>query len=131
MIPALITAASSLLDKWVPDADERAKLAHELATMAERHAHELAQGQLKVNEAEAAHRSIWVAGWRPAVGWTCAAALAWHFIGAPIVVFFVTLFGVTLPTLPAFDMDALLTVLLGMLGLGGLRTYEKIKGVTK
>ena len=130
MIPTLITAASTLLDKVVPDAGERARLAHEIATLAEVHAHDLAKGQIEVNAKEAQHRSVWVAGWRPAVGWTCAAALAWHFIGVPVAAFLAALAGHQI-ALPVFDMDALLTVLLGMLGLGGLRTVEKIKGVTK
>jgi len=130
MIPTLITAASSLLDKWIPDADERARLAHELATMAERHGHEIAQAQIAVNQAEAGHRSIWVAGWRPAVGWVCVLALGWHFVLSPIGATLAGLAGYTWPDID-FDMGTLLTVLMGMLGLGGLRTYEKAKGLTK
>jgi len=128
---ALINPISTLLDKWIPDADERQKLAHELATMAEQHAQARALGQIETNKAEAQHRSLWVAGWRPAVGWVCAAALGWHYLGAPVLLFVAALAGLTLPPLPVFEMDTLLTVLLGLLGLGGLRTVEKKKGVTK
>ena len=131
MLSALIGPVSNLLDKFIEDKDQKAKLAHDLATMAERHAHELAQGQIEVNKQEASHRSMFVAGWRPFVGWICGAALLWHFVLQPLVVFTTAYFGVTLPALPAFDMDSLMTVLLGMLGLGGLRTYEKKQGLTK
>ena len=99
--------------------------------MAERHAQELAKGQLEINKAEASHRSIFVAGWRPFVGWTCGVALAWHFVLAPFIIFGSAYAGVPLPELPQFDMSSLLTVLMGMLGLGGLRSFEKVKGLTK
>ena len=131
MLQALIGPVTGLLDKFIEDKDAKAKLAHDLATMAERHAQELAKGQLEINAAEAKHRSILVAGWRPFIGWTCGVALCWHFVLAPLVIFIAGYTGYTLPELPAFDMDSLMTVLLGMLGLGGLRTFEKAKGLTK
>ena len=131
MLEALIGPVSGLLDKFIEDKDQKAKLAHDLATMAERHAQELAKGQLEINAAEAKHCSIFVAGWRPFIGWTCGIALAWHFVLAPVVIFGAGYAGVALPELPTFDMDSLMTVLLGMLGLGGLRTFEKAKGLTK
>ena len=131
MIEALIAPVTGLLDKFVEDKDQKNKLAHELATMADRHAQELAKGQLEINKAEASHRSIFVAGWRPFLGWILASAMGWHFIFAPVTMFVCAYLGVEIPELPAFDMDSLMTVLLGMLGLGGLRTAEKIKGVTK
>jgi len=131
VLDALIGPVTSLLDKFIPDADERARLAHEIATMSERHAQELAKGQLEVNKAEAAHKSLFVAGWRPFVGWTCGVALAWHFVGQPVAVFVIALSGVDAPALPSFEMESLLTVLLGMLGLGGLRTFEKTKQVAR
>ena len=131
MLLALIGPVTGLLDKFIEDKDQKAKLAHDLATMAERHAQELAKGQLEINKAEASHRSIFVAGWRPFVGWTCGIALAYHFVIAPLVLFAAAFAGVEIPTLPEFDMGSLLTVLMGMLGLGGLRTFEKFKGVSK
>jgi len=81
MIQALIGPVTGLLDKFIPDADEKARIAHELATMGERHAQELAKGQLEINKAEAASRNMFVAGWRPFIGWTCGIALFWHFVG--------------------------------------------------
>ena len=131
MLQALIAPVTGLLDKFIPDADQKAKLAHEIATMSEKHAQELAKGQLEINKAEASHKSIFVAGWRPFIGWTCGIALCWHFVLQPLIMFLSVLFGFILPELPAFDMGSLMTVLMGMLGLGGLRTYEKQKGLTK
>ena len=131
MLESLIAPVAGLLDKFIPDADERNRLAHEIATMSERHAHELAKGQIEVNKISAAHKSMFVAGWRPFVGWTCGVALAWHFVGYPLVVFVIAVSGVETPPLPVFEMESLLTVLLGMLGLGGLRTFEKTKNVAR
>jgi hypothetical protein len=87
--------------------------------------------QVSVNQAEAQHRSTFVAGWRPFIGWVCGIALAYHFVLSPIIVFGIAISGVTVPELPSFDMNSLMTVLMGMLGLGGLRTYEKSRGLTK
>lgn len=131
MIEALIGPVSGLLDKFIEDKDQKAQLAHDLATMAGRHAQELAKGQLEINKAEAQHRNIFVAGWRPFIGWTCGVALAWHFVISPFVIFGASMAGFELPELPEFDMGSLMTVLMGMLGLGGLRTFEKVKNVTK
>ena len=131
MLQALIGPVTGLLDKFIPDADEKARIAHELATMSEKHAQQLALAQIEVNKAEAASESIFKGGWRPAVGWVCAIAFAYHFIVKDLVVFVCAASGVELPDLPEFDMGTLLTVLGGMLGIGGLRTYEKQKGLTK
>ena len=127
----ILKEATSLADKFVMDKTAAATLAHEIATMGERHAQELAMAQIKVNEAEAKSGSIFIGGWRPFVGWTCGVALAYHFVGQPVIMFSVAMFGWELPTLPDFDMASLLTVLGGMLGLGSLRTFEKFKGVAK
>lgn len=131
MIQALIGPVTGLLDKFIPDADEKARIAHELATMSEKHAQELALAQIEVNKAEAASGSLFKGGWRPAVGWVCAIAFAYHFILKDLIVFGCAVAGVEIPDLPEFDMGTLLTVLGGMLGIGSLRTYEKQKGLTK
>ena len=131
MIASLIPAVSGLLDKFIEDKDKKNAMAHEIATMAEKAAHEAAMAQIGVNKAEAGHRSIFVAGWRPFVGWVCAIALAYHFVLQPILIFGMAAANVAPLTLPQFDMDSLMTVLLGMLGLGGLRSYEKTKGLAK
>jgi hypothetical protein len=131
MLQALIAPVTGLLDKFVPDADERARLAHEIATMAEKQAHELALAQIEVNKAEAASNSIFKGGWRPFIGWICGTAFAYHFVLQPLLVFVMVAMGQPVPDLPKFEMDALMTVLFGMLGLGGLRTFEKFKGCDK
>ena len=131
MIDKLIGPVAGLLDKVIEDKDQKAKLAHDIATMAERHAQELAKGQLEINKAEAASGSIFKGGWRPFIGWVCGFAFAYHFILQPVLVFGVAAAGVSLPELPQFDMGTLMPVLMGMLGLGGLRTIEKAKGVAK
>tara|TARA_R110002049_G_scaffold108650_2_gene257152 strand:+ start:45 stop:440 length:396 start_codon:yes stop_codon:yes gene_type:complete len=131
VLTALIEPVSNLLGKFIEDKDMKNKLAHEVATMAESHAQELAKGQLAINQVEATHKSIFVAGWRPFIGWTCGVALCWHFVLAPITIFVCAYLSVSIPELPTFDMGSLMTVLMGMLGLGGLRTYEKQKGLTK
>ena len=131
MWQALVAPVANLLDQFVEDKDQKARLAHEIATMAERHAQEQALAQIEVNKAEAASRNPFVAGWRPFVGWTCGVALAWHFVLSPFVIFVAAWSGIQLPALPEFDMDNLMTVLLGMLGLGGLRTWEKSKGLAR
>lgn len=130
MLDLLIGPVTGLLDKFIEDKDQKAKLAHEIATLAEKQAHESLMGQLEINKEEAKHRSVFIAGWRPFVGWTCGLALLYHYLIQPILIFAFTAYGITIE-LPEFDMASLLTVLMGMLGLGGLRTFEKFKGVTK
>jgi hypothetical protein len=131
MWQSLIGPVAGLLDKFVEDKDQKAQLAHDIATMAERHMHEANMGQIEINKAEAQHRSMFVAGWRPFLGWGLSFAMIWHFVLAPITIFGFAYAGVPAPELPVFDMNSLMTVLLGMLGLGGLRTVEKVKGLTR
>lgn len=88
------------------------------------------QGQLAVNQVEAGSSSVFVAGWRPFVGWVCGMAFAWNWIGLPIATAGLQLAGYTL-VLSAADLTEMLPVLMGMLGLGALRTHEKVKGVAR
>jgi hypothetical protein len=83
-----------------------------------------------VNKVEAASRSVFVAGWRPFVGWACGVSLAWSYICQPILTFALVQAGYGVE-LPALDMSQMMPVLMGMLGLGGLRSFEKYKGVSK
>ena len=131
MLQALIGPVTGLLDKFIEDKDQKNALAHEIATMSERHAQQLAMAQIEVNKAEAASGSVFKGGWRPFIGWVCGFAFAYHFILQPILLFGTAAAGVSLPPLPEFDMSQMMPVLLGMLGLGGLRTYEKKTGVSK
>ena len=131
LLSNLIEPVSNLLDKAIPDQDLKRKLSHEIATMSEKHAQQLALAQIKVNAAEAASGSLFKGGWRPCIGWICGIAFGYHFVLQPVIIFVVALIGIEIPELPKFDMNTLLTVLAGMLGIGGLRTYEKQKGLTK
>jgi Holin of 3TMs, for gene-transfer release len=89
------------------------------------------QGQLQVNQVEAASSSVFVAGWRPFIGWVCGSACAWNWIGLPMTKAGLLLAGMAPLTLAPADLTEMLPVLMGMLGLGALRTTEKIKGVAR
>ena len=130
MIDKLIGPVTSLLDKFIPDADTKVKLAHEVATMAQNHAQELAKSQLEVNKVEAAHKSLFVAGWRPFIGWTCGLGMFGNFITIPFSNFILALleYNIVIPLVP---LETMMPVLMGMLGLGAMRTYEKKAGVSK
>jgi hypothetical protein len=123
MLNSLIVPATKLLDKFIPDADTKQKIAHELATMSENHAQELAKSQIEVNKTEAAHKSLFVAGWRPAIGWICGISLLYSTMLSPIL-------GIWF-TVPPVNDELLSTVLMGMLGLGAMRSFEKVKGVQR
>ena len=131
MLQSLIGPVTGLLDKFIEDKDQKAMLAHELATMADKQANSIALAQIEVNKKEAASGSIFKGGWRPFIGWVCGIAFAYHFILQPLIIFGVSVAGLDVPELPEFDMSTLLTVLGGLLGLGTLRTYEKSKGLSK
>ncbi len=131
MLQALIGPVTGLLDKFIEDKDQKNKLAHDLATMADNHAQELAKGQLAINAEEAKSRNLFVSGWRPSVGWCCSLALFAHFLVFPTMDVVTAYMGIEAVPYPVFDMDSLMTVLLGLLGLGGMRSFEKAKGLTK
>jgi hypothetical protein len=122
----LIAPVAGIIDKFVEDKDLKLQLQHEIETAMQN----ANLAQLEVNKVEATHKSIFVAGWRPFVGWVCGVAMSYHFIIAPLVQFGFALGGID-QDLPEFDFSQLSTVLMGMLGLGGLRTFEKMKGVAK
>ena len=130
MIDKLIGPVTGLLDKFIEDKDQKARLAHEVATMAQRHAQELAKAQLEVNKTEAQHRSLFVSGWRPAVGWVCVLGMAGNFMVIPFSNFVLALLEIPVK-IPLIDTATMMPVLMGMLGLGTLRTYEKKAGVSK
>ena len=130
MLANLIGPATQLLDKFIEDKDQKAALAHEISTMAERHAQELAKGQIEVNKMEAASSSMFVAGWRPAVGWICALGFASTFILIPMANFALALASIDVQ-IPMIDTTQMMPVLMGMLGLGTLRTVEKVRKVSR
>ena len=126
MIESIVGVAGNVLDKFVADKDLKANLDHALKPAC----HSANLAQIEINKQEAAHKSMFVAGWRPFVGWTCGVALAYHFVISPILSFVLVLAGVQI-SMPTFEFSQLSTILMGMLGLGGLRSYEKMKGVQR
>jgi hypothetical protein len=123
MLAQLIGPVTGLLDKIIEDKDQKNALAHKLATMADEHAQELAKGQLAVNAVEAAHKSLFVAGWRPFVGWICGVGLLYNVLISQILAIWFEV--------PTVDPSLLTPILMGMLGMGAMRSYEKTKGVQR
>ena len=130
IISTLIGPVSGLLDKFIEDKDQKNAIAFELSTMAERHAQELAKAQIAVNQKEAAHKSLFVAGWRPAVGWVCVLGMASNFMVIPLANFALALAESTV-VVPILDLTQMMPVRMGMLGLGAMRTFENAKGVQR
>ena len=123
LISTLVGPVTGLLDKFIEDKDQKAALAHEIATMSERHAHEALKGQLEINKVEAAHKSLFVAGWRPAIGWVCMLGLLYNTIIANVLSIWIEV--------PEVDTTLLVPVMMGMLGLGAMRSYEKVNHVSR
>ena len=124
LVSGLVGPVKDLISEFITDKDKANELAHKIATMSAVQAHEKALAQVEVNKTEAQHGSVFVAGWRPFIGWTCGVAMGVNYLGVP----FAGLFGIDLPVL---DIAEMFPVLMGMLGLAGLRTTEKVKGVSR
>ena len=131
LLKSLIGPILEPLIARIPDPNERARAREAAESQMMAGLMAIVQGQLEINKQEAQHGSRFVAGWRPFVGWVCGTALGWNFILYPITQWGAFLFGVDLSGMPQLEMAELMTVLLGMLGLGGLRTYEKRVGVAR
>lgn len=130
LVQSLAQPVSTILDKVIEDKDQKAALAHEIATLAEKQAQEQVMGQIEVNKVEAQHPSMFVAGWRPAVGWVCAIAMLFNFLLIPFINLGLDIAAMDIQ-LDLIDMETMMPVLFGMLGLGGMRTAEKIKKVER
>lgn len=130
MLQALIGPVTSLVGKFIEDKDQKNKLAHDLATLASRHAQELAKSQIETNKEQAKHPSLFVAGARPAIMWICALGLFTQFFLLPIAEWATAIWmpGVELPKLNA---EGLMGLTVSLLGLGGMRSFEKSKGVSR
>lgn len=129
-----IPLLGNIIDRILPDPKVAADAKLEMMKMVqngqleELHAEtQLAQGQLDVDKAEATNPNVFVSGWRPFTGWVCGSAMAYKFILFPLLAFGFAAFGHPVQ-LPVLDWSEMSTVLMGMLGLGGMRTYEKVKG---
>jgi hypothetical protein len=137
MFNLILPIIGTLVDRLIPDINkagetkaELAKLAIEAEANYQKLEAERNQAQAEINKIEAASSNVFVSGWRPFIGWICGVAFLYHFVLQPFVTFILFACGYNF-ILPIFDPEALYTVLLGMLGLGGMRSFEKFKGVTK
>lgn len=133
MLALLLPLLGPVVDKLVgliPDPAAAAKAKAEALQQLMDAAQKADAAQLEVNRVEAASGNMFVAGWRPFVGWVCAAGCAWNWIGLPIALFAVEAAGHPLLLRPA-DLSEMLPLLLGMLGMGGMRTFEKVQGVSR
>lgn len=134
MWAALIPVLGTIFDKIIPDPQQAADAKLRAMEMAQRGElavldadMRLALGQLEVNKAEAS-TDLFRGGWRPATGWVCVFGLAYQFLAQPLLPWFAAVLGFAVPPLPAIDNETLMVLLTGMLGLGGLRTFERVKG---
>ena len=129
-LTALIAPATKLIGKFIEDKDQKNKLAHDLATMAEKHAQELAKGQIEVNKEQAKHPSLFVSGARPAIMWVCCLGLLWQFFVGPIATWAT---GIWLPEIipPQLEIEGLTVLVTSLLGLGAMRSFEKSKHIAR
>jgi hypothetical protein len=130
IVTALLPALGTLIDRLIPDraAAEKAKAEMELQLV--QAANAAAMAQIEVNKIEAGHSSVYVAGWRPFIGWVCGAGIAWAFVVAPVASWALLVLGIK-TELPSIQFDHLFELVLAMLGIGGLRTFEKLRGVAR
>jgi hypothetical protein len=119
----------TLLDRFVPDPEKKAQAEYELIRMAADGDLKQVIAQLEINAKEAQHASVWVAGWRPFFGWAGGVGFVYAVIGQPLLAWASAVKGWPMP--PELNLDLLWVVITGMLGIGGLRTFEKSKGVAK
>jgi len=130
MIQAILPIISTVLDKLIPDNNAKEKAKQEIEKALIDNAAQINLTQAETNKIEAAHRSVFVSGWRPFLGWCSGLGFAWVFVVSPVAQWVLALQGITL-VLPQLQTDVLMELTLAMLGLAGLRTWEKSKGLTK
>jgi hypothetical protein len=131
LVSAILPTVTKVVERFLPeDKEARAKAERDLEAQLTTHLAKIDLAQLEINKTEAAHRSVFVAGWRPFIGWTCGVALAYTYVLQPLLTFILAQTG-TLVDLPRIELGEMMPVLMGILGLGGLRTFEKFKGVSK
>jgi len=129
-IGPVFTFLDTALKRAFPDKTERERIQAQLEQAMLQGDIALLQGQLAVNAEEAKSEHLFVSAWRPFVGWTCGASFAWSFVCQPLLAFALAAAGHPVE-LPALDTASVLPVLLGMLGIGGMRSYEKVVGANK
>lgn len=129
MWQAIIPLIGSIIDKAIPDKTAADKAKAEIAMMQAKGELDLMLGQIDINKSEAQHSSVFVAGWRPFIGWVCGLALAYEYLMLPLFSWFSLNAGWQQP--PHLVMDGMMELVLAMLGVAGLRTFEKYKGVAR
>jgi len=127
-LSGIFTIGSKIIDKFFPDTAEADKKKAELMLLVQQGELQVSLEQIKTNQEEAKHSSIFVAGWRPFIGWTCGIGLCWNFLGHPLATWAAELWRPEF-TPPALLSDNLMELTLVMLGMAGLRSWEKYKGV--
>jgi hypothetical protein len=130
LLPSLLPMLGEVLDRVIPDKAEAAKARLEMEGKLLEAATAQATQQTDINKIEAAHSSLFVSGWRPFIGWVCGAGLAWAFVVAPFASWMLVALEIK-QTPPQLQIDYLLEMVVALLGLGGLRTFEKLKGVAR
>jgi len=128
---SVMPLVKDVFNRAFPDKAEAAKAEMDFQLKLQESLAQLDLAQLEVNKAEASSTSIFVAGWRPFIGWTCGVGVAYNYVVMPFMIYLISLYAlnhdVKLPPLPALDIGQLITLLVGMLGMSGLRTVEKVK----
>lgn len=127
LIPAVTSLLGEAAELWQGDKKRQAELVLEQL----RNSQAQLMGQLEINKQEAAHRSVFVAGWRPFIGWCCGLGVLYSFFLRPILSWVLLVIDAGLPALPDLDGEELAAMISGLLGLGGLRSWEKTRGVTR
>ena len=131
LIPSLLPAVTDVIGRFLPeDKEKRAAAEREIEKQLATHLAKIDLAQLEINKQEAAHRNIFVSGWRPFIGWSCGIAMCYAYIIQPITIFVLAQTG-NLVSLPTLNLSEMMPVLLGMLGWGGLRSFEKYKKISK
>ena len=131
----IIGAGLDIINKFIPDPAQKAQAAYQMAQLQQQDAFKeldaqiaTMQAQTNTNQTEAANANLFVAGWRPFIGWVCGSGVAWNYLGGPLLSSLLLIFGHPVQ-IPQADLSEMMPLLIGMLGLGGMRTYEKINGV--
>jgi|TARA_R110000744_G_scaffold18280_4_gene49214 hypothetical protein len=130
ILTSILPMISTVLDRVIPDKEASAKAIRDIeATLIENSA-QINLAQLEINKVEAGHKSIWVSGWRPSIGWCCSLGIFWAYIGRPVADYAVVMSGSDI-ILPEIPTDALMELTFAMLGMAGLRTFEKLKNISR
>lgn len=129
-VSILLEVGNKVIDRVWPDPAQAAQAKLELVKMQQSGDLAVIAGQMEINKVEASNSSVFVSGWRPFIGWVCGSACAWNWVGLPFVKVIAVYYQIPFVVAPA-DLSEMMPILIGMLGLGGLRTVEKIQGVAR